>query len=119
VSTDELAKYGRHYSERGFKRKIARMPRRACRGVVEQALTLYAVLTDRETPVWARALIVGALGYFIWPLDAIPDGVPVLGYADDVAVMAFALSQVAQFVTPAVRRRVERLMPEGLKRRRN
>ena len=40
-------------------------------------------------------MIVGALGYFIFPLDAIPDLVPVAGYADDLGVLAIALSSVA------------------------
>lgn len=115
---DELAKYATHFSARGLRRKVAQMPRRVCRGVLEQALLLYAVLTDRRTPLWARALIIGALGWFVCPLDAVPDTIPVFGYVDDAAVMAFAISRVAQFVTPTVRERAERLMPEGLKRTR-
>lgn len=118
MSTDELAKHGRHYSEAGFKRKVARMPRRAGRMVLERAILLYVIMTDREVPMWARALIIGALGYFVWPLDAVPDAIPVLGYMDDAAVMGLVLSQVGRFVTQAMRERVERLMPEGMKRRR-
>ena len=115
---DELAKYAPHYSAQGLRRKVARMPQRVCRGVLGQTLLLYAVLTDRDTPLWARTLIIGALGWFVCPFDLIPDAIPVLGYADDAAVMAFAISRVAQFVTPSVRERAERLMPEGLKRTR-
>ena len=114
---DELGECSRHYSERGFRQKVRAMPRNAGRAVVERAVTLYVILTDRETPLWARALIVGALGYFVWPLDAIPDTIPVLGYADDAAVMGLVLSQVGRFATPAMRERVQRLMPEGMKRR--
>jgi len=113
---DDLAKYAPHYSARALRRKVAQMPRRVCRSVLEQALLLYAVLTDKNTPLWARALIIGALGWFVCPLDAVPDGIPVLGYVDDAAVMAFAISRVAQFVTPAVRERAERLIPAGLKK---
>ena len=117
--SDGLGECGRHYSEKGFRRKVRAMPRNAGRAVVERAVTLYVILTDRETPVWARALIVGALGYFVWPLDAIPDAVPVLGYADDAALMGLVLSTVRHLATPAVMDRVQRLMPEGLKRRTN
>ena len=114
-NSEDLGKYGRHYSERSFRQKLGAMPRKAGRVVVERAVTLYVILTDRETPVWARALIVGALGYFICPIDAIPDVIPVLGMADDVAVMGLVLTQVNRFLTPAMGERVQRLMPEGMK----
>jgi len=91
------------------------MPRTAGLALVERSILLYAIATDKSVSLWARTLIVAALGYFIWVLDAVPDTVPVLGYADDVAVMGLVLSQVGRFVTPAVRARAQRLLPEGLK----
>ena len=111
----EYGEYRRHYSEPDFWRKVGGMPRDAGRAVVEKAVTLYVILTASETPLWARALVVGALGYFICPLDAIPDVIPVVGYADDVAVMALVLTQLDRFVTPAMRGRVQRLLPEGMR----
>ena len=111
----EYGEYRRHYSEPDFWQKVGGMPRNAGRAVVEKAVTLYVILTDSETPMWARALVVGALGYFICPIDAIPDVIPVVGYADDVAVMALVLTQLDRFVTPAMRGRVQRLLPEGMR----
>jgi uncharacterized membrane protein YkvA (DUF1232 family) len=116
---DDLSKYGRHYSETGLARKVARMPSRTSRLIVEQAITLYVILTDRETPMWARALIIAALGYFICPIDVIPDTVPLLGYADDAIVLATVVSRLGHMVTSAMHERVQRLMPNGLKRARN
>ena len=101
----EYGEYRRHYSEPDFWQKVGGMPRDAGRAVVEKAVTLYVILTASETPLWARALVVGALGYFICPIDAIPDVIPVVGYADDVAVMALVLTQLDRFVTPAMRDR--------------
>lgn len=109
------AEYRRRYSERAFWRKLSGLPRTAGMAVVERAVTLYVVLTDRDTPMWARALVVAALGYFIVPMDAVPDAVPFAGLADDVAVMGAALAQLGRLVTPAVRGRVQRLLPEGLR----
>lgn len=43
-------------------------------------------------PKWARARIIAALGYFIFPLDAIPDVVPLTGFSDDLGVLALALA---------------------------
>jgi uncharacterized membrane protein YkvA (DUF1232 family) len=93
------------------------MPRSAGRTVVDRAITLWVILTDRDTPLWARALIVGVLGYFIWPFDAVPDTVPVLGYVDDATMLGIVLSQVDRFLTPAMRERVQWLMPEWLRRK--
>lgn len=109
------ADYRRRYSERAFWRKLSGLPRTAGMAVVERAVTLYVILTDRDTPLWARALVVAALGYFVVPTDAVPDVVPLAGLADDVAVMGAALVQLGRLVTPAVRGRVQRLLPEGLR----
>lgn len=40
------------------------------------------------------ALLVGALLYFLCPIDAIIDAIPVLGYVDDAAVLAWVVGQV-------------------------
>jgi len=39
-------------------------------------------------------LLVGALLYFLSPIDAIVDVIPVLGYLDDAAVLAWVAGQV-------------------------
>ena len=78
-------------------------------------MTLYVILTDRATPMWARLLIIGALGYLICPVDAVPDAVPALGYADDVVALGAALAQLGRMVTPRMRRRASALLPEGMK----
>ena len=81
--------------ERSFWDKVASAAGQAGREAIEKALTLYYVLIDRGTPVWAKSVIVGALGYFISPVDAIPDVLVGIGYTDDLGVMAAALAAVA------------------------
>jgi len=61
-------------------------------------LTLFYCLQDRDTPRWARGVIIGALGYLILPLDLIPDLIPGLGYADDWAALVGALATVAAYI---------------------
>ena len=112
---DGAADHRRHYSEDAFWRKMGALPRSAGLAVVERAVTLYVILTDRATPMWARLLIIGALGYFICPVDAVPDAVPALGYADDVVALGVALAQLGRVVTPAMRRRASALLPEGMR----
>lgn len=97
---EEQSGFEKHYSEEGFWDKVRRYAKVAGRGVIEKALLLYFALQDPAVPAWAKAIIVGALGYFIFPIDVIPDALIPLGYTDDVAVMAAALAAIAVHVTP-------------------
>jgi uncharacterized membrane protein YkvA (DUF1232 family) len=62
------------------------------------ALAMYYAMLDPDVPAWAKATIAAALVYFIVPLDAIPDWIIPLGYADDGAVVMGALKSVAIYV---------------------
>lgn len=90
--------YARHYSEQSFWKKVKAFALRAGKGVLQPALTLYYALNDPDTPTWARNVIIGALGYFVWPADAIPDAVPFAGFADDLGALTMALGIVAAYV---------------------
>ena len=96
--------YRSDYSEGDLWRKLRRFARAAGREVVERALLLYLVLRDENTPRWARTTVIGALGYFIAPIDAIPDFVPAAGFTDDLGVLAAAVTAVAASITPGMRR---------------
>jgi len=110
-SPGEYDAYRHHYSDEALWSKIGSMPRSVGRAVVEKAITLWVVLVSRDTPMWARLMIVGVLGYFICPIDVIPDAIPVVGYSDDLAAMGLVLTQLDNMVTPAMRDRVQRLLP--------
>ena len=88
----------KHYSETSLGKKLARCALLAGRQVVEKALVLFHTLKDRDTPKWAKGVIIGALGYFISPIDAIPDLIPFAGYADDLGALAAALGTVAMHI---------------------
>lgn len=70
---------------------------RIVRDLATNALSLYEMLVDPDyTLPWeAKASVVFALSYFISPVDAIPDLIPGLGYADDAMVVAYVLHRVA------------------------
>jgi uncharacterized membrane protein YkvA (DUF1232 family) len=91
------------YSESSLRRKLARHARTAGEAVVERTLQLHYALQKPELPGWARARVIGALGYFILPLDAIPDIVPGAGYLDDLGVLALAFGTVASHIDDGVR----------------
>jgi uncharacterized membrane protein YkvA (DUF1232 family) len=92
--------YAENYDEAGFQRKLTGAARAAGREVVEKALVLYYVLGDPATPTRARNVIVGALGYFILPTDAVPDFLPGVGYTDDLGALVLALGIVAAHIRP-------------------
>ncbi len=95
--------YEASYSEDGFRTKVGKFAAMAGVDVIRRALVLYYCLQDPDTPKWAKARIVGALGYFIVPVDAIPDFVPVAGYSDDLGVLALAFATVVIHIKPAHR----------------
>lgn len=96
-----------HYSEPGFWEKVRNGTRRVGRKPVEMGLTLFYTLQSSGTPVWCKAVISGSLGYFISLVDAVPDLTPILGYTDDVAVMAAALAMLGAHVTPEIKMRAK------------
>ena len=97
--------------------KLGKIPRSVSATVIEKAIMLYVILTDRNTPAWARVLVLAALVYLINPWDAIPDNIPVVGYTDDVAVMAITLERLSSLITPDIKRRAKELLPWDRKRK--
>ena len=81
-----------------FWSKIAKFAKKAGKEVIEKVVILYYVWDDPATPTWAKGVIVGALIYFVSPLDAIPDVIPVVGYSDDLAVLVAAIAKVGMCI---------------------
>ena len=73
--------------------------------VIYYVLLLYYVLMDENTPWEQKGIIIGALGYFILPIDLIPDFIPVAGYADDVAALTACIKTVVDNITPWIKQR--------------
>lgn len=95
------SKYNSSYSEKGLWEKIAKYAKKVGKGVIVNALKLYyAMALGVATPTQVVA-IIGALGYFISPVDAVPDVLPG-GLADDGGVLAFAVATLACCSDPRV-----------------
>jgi len=106
----EIVPRAGHYSDGGFWRKLGQYAGVAGRELVEKALLMYYAARRDETPAWARATIYGALGYFIAPFDAVVDMTPVVGYSDDLGVLALAFATVAHYIDDGVRARAAERM---------
>lgn len=63
------------FTEDQFWKKLRCVPGKMGAAVVERGVMLYVILTDRETPAWARVLALAALVYLMNPYDAIPDAI--------------------------------------------
>jgi uncharacterized membrane protein YkvA (DUF1232 family) len=77
-----------------FKRAVGQLP--FARDVVAG---FYCAL-DPTTPKRVRAILLGALAYFILPFDAIPDFLALVGFSDDIAVLAAAIAAVRGHMKP-------------------
>lgn len=104
--------FSQQYSETKFWDKLVVYARTAGSEVVERALQLYYAAQEPDTPKWAKGIIIASLGYFISPLDAIIDAAPLVGFSDDLGVLALALATVALYITPAVKQQAHLKMKE-------
>jgi len=101
------SEYSEDYSESGFWSKLGAYATTAGREVIEKSLLLFYVAKSDQTPLWAKSMIFAALGYFINTIDAIPDITPLVGFADDLGVLAAALAAVASFINPDLKRQAD------------
>ena len=100
------------FTDDGFWEKLKNFAMAAGREVIEKALWLYYAFQKPETPAWAKAVITGALAYFILPLDAIPDAIPVAGYTDDLGALAAAIGMVSLYITDDVKQQATRKLKD-------
>lgn len=100
LDTEDVAA-DEHKVRAGFWRKLGSVASRV--PFAEDAAAAYYCALDSRTPTRVRAMIFGALAYFLLPTDAVPDIFLGLGFTDDAAVLATALNMLAGHISPAHR----------------
>mgnify|MGYP001514346229 FL=1 len=90
------------YSENDFWKKIRKYAKKAGKELVLNVLKLYYAMALGKASPKQIATIIGALGYFISPIDAIPDVTPGIGFLDDGGVIALAVATLACCSDPEV-----------------
>ena len=90
----DLQKYKDKFSQQNFIEKIQRIAKRAGAKLVYISLILYYLMQSDKVSLKDKAIIIGALGYLISPIDVVPDAIPIAGLADDLAVLLYALGKV-------------------------
>ena len=103
MDINEILNYKDKFSQSAFLEKISRIAKRAGAKLIYAALILYYTLQSDKVSLKDKAIILGALGYLISPLDVVPDAIPIAGLGDDLAVLIFVLKKVWGEVNDDVR----------------
>jgi uncharacterized membrane protein YkvA (DUF1232 family) len=98
-----------------FWRKVARTVSQI--PFAEDVVAAYYCALDGDTPAYVRAVLLGAVAYFVLPADLVPDILAGIGFTDDASVIAAAIAAVGRHMTPehraAARQRLARLRQPG------
>ena len=98
----DFMSYTNKFSQSEFVEKISRIAKRAGAKLVYAALILFYTLQSDKVSTKDKALIIGALGYLISPLDVVPDAIPIVGLGDDLAVLIYVLKLVWTDIDPSI-----------------
>ena len=100
------------YSEKGFWNTVKKYTQKIGIEGVRNALRLYYVLQKPNLPAKVKATILGALGYLISPIDAIPDFIPIAGFSDDLGVLAAAIAAIGFYIDDEVKNKADEKLAE-------
>jgi len=109
-----LTSYGEHFDDKTFLGKLKKLARRLGSEIVYKSLLLYYILLEDKVPFKAKTLIVGALGYLIFPTDLIPDFIIGLGFTDDLAAITFVLSQIEEYRNATIEEKAKKSFEDVL-----
>ena len=110
ITEKELQKYEQHYNDSNFLDKVTKYGKLIGINALYKAVQLWFVLQKPDVPASTKAVIMGALGYLIAPLDFLPVLMPVLGYTDDFVAITFALIKVQGYIDEEVERKSKNLL---------
>jgi len=95
--------YKASFSEKKLWKKLKKFAAAIGAKMTYTILLLFYAYKRKETPRWAKNIVLGALGYLIAPIDAIPDISPIIGFTDDLGVLSFGLVAIAAYVNDDVK----------------
>jgi uncharacterized membrane protein YkvA (DUF1232 family) len=111
---DAMREAGR--DEEGLKRRFWDKLKRVAGRIpfAEDLVAAFFCATDPATPSRVKLILLGAIAYFVFPTDAVTDLLPLIGFADDAAVLAAAISQVASSITEEHRAKARKTLREDV-----
>jgi len=100
--------------ESRVRRDFWRTAKRAVRYVplMDEVVAAYYCALDPKTPFRPKGVILAALAYFVFPLDAIPDFLVGLGFTDDLAVLTAAIASIRQHIRPEHRKAAQKALAD-------
>ncbi|MEZ2235310.1 DUF1232 domain-containing protein [Microcoleus sp.] len=101
-----------NYSDETFWAKLKKFALTAGKEVVEKALILYYTAQNPNVPGWAKGVVIGALTYFISPVDAIPDVLVGIGFTDDLGVLLAAIATVSVYINADTKQQAKQKMKD-------
>ncbi|MDE7419637.1 MAG: DUF1232 domain-containing protein, partial [Muribaculaceae bacterium] len=99
---DKINDFKDKYNPSDLMKKIGEVAKKAGASTVYHVLLLYYALMSKDVPTSKKIVVMAALGYFIAPLDFIPDFV-LMGLLDDGSVLLFAINQILPFITDEIK----------------
>lgn len=94
----EKVRAGEEEVEERLWEKIERVGKKI--NFAKDIMALYRYMKDSNVPWYRKSIVVGALVYFISPIDAIPDIAPLVGYLDDLGVIMAVLKFMGNELIP-------------------
>lgn len=100
---EKLKQFRKDFSEVGLWNSLGKFAKSIGLKTSYMVLLLFYAYKRKETPAWARRIVIGTLGYFITLFDAIPDLTPFIGFTDDIGILSFGLVTIAAYINNDVR----------------
>ena len=102
---NEVNKYAKDYSEKGFWEKVKKFAVKM--GVKPIYISLLLYYSIPKVSLVDKAIILGSLGFLIYPIDLILDTIPVIGFADDIAILMLAYYRIKKNIDDETRQKAK------------
>lgn len=102
----QLERYEKEYSESKFWDKVGNVAKKVGQELIYNVLLLFYAMQSENVSAKEKAMIIGALGYFILPIDIVSDAIPVVGFSDDAAIL-LAIIKLLCCIDDAVREKAK------------
>ena len=99
ASDDVLDQTMQAPDEKTFWRKMKNSVKKAGEEIAVMGIKSWLAMADSNTSVRHKAILGGALAYFVLPTDMVPDVLAGVGFTDDMAALTLAANSVGNAIT--------------------